>query len=250
MTRPSLVGEELCQLIRRHGGLATHCPAMAFESLIQNRVVQEHIKALGGQDWIIFNSPQAVFQSISAIRAMWPHFPKTLQIAAIGRGTEKALQDAGYTVSAVPVVRWSSEGLLQLPIFQQLVGKRIAIIQGEGGLGLLAQALPSRGATVTVVACYRRLLPERLMEPCHALLNAHQIDVAVLTSGEGVRNMKQVFGQIIQALPLIVPSERIKQLALDLGFQIIWVARNASHSAVLDALIKNRDVLCQMKVTH
>jgi hypothetical protein len=46
----------------------------------------------------------------------------------------------------------------------------------------------------------------------------------------------------LKELPLMVMSERIKMLACDLGFQTIWVARNAGQTAILE-LLHEKNVL-------
>jgi uroporphyrinogen-III synthase len=169
----------------------------------------------------------------------------------VGSGTAKALKEAGYLVAAHPELNWSSEGLLDLPEFQTIAGKKIAIVRGEGGRELLEKTLLSRGALVSHVIAYQRVLPEIETCPYVDLFKHRQIDVVVCTSYEGVRHFKILLGTNawldIKDIPLIVMSERIKTLAHDLGFQTIWVARHASHDAILELLAQKRNELCQIK---
>ena len=57
---------------------------------------------------------------------------------------------------------------------QALAGKRVLIVRGDGGREWLAERLREAGADVTLVAAYRRVVPEPRVgawERVHALLH-------------------------------------------------------------------------------
>lgn len=250
ITRPNPAGAELCGLIKSYDGHAIHLPAIQFGPPPDSQAFQRAIQSVFGQDWLIFISPQAVYASVAAIRSAWPQLPSQVKFAAVGAGTAKALEDAGYNVALCPG-EWNSEGLLNQPELKSVQGKKIAIIRGVGGRELLTETLALRGAEITPLIAYQRLLPNIDVHPYLALLEKKKVDVVVCSSFEGVQNFKKLFASTgwstIQQIPLIVVSERIKMLARNLDFQTIWVARNASHEAVLDLLAMKRKELCQMK---
>jgi uroporphyrinogen-III synthase len=72
------------------------------------------------------------------------------------------------------------------------------------------------------------------------LLQDKKIDVSICTSYTGVANLKQLVGisawPYLQNVPLVVMSERIKQLASELGFKTIWVATEASNKGLIEAI--------------
>jgi len=238
VTRPQPQGEELCRLIKDHGGQATHFPTIAFAPPPDIQAFQQALTNLGEQDWLIFISPQAVYATVAYIRQQWPHFPDSVKFAAVGAGTAKALNDAGYNVAIHPETNWCSEGILELPEFRSVSDKKIAIIRGVGGREMLDNCLAERGAQLLSVIAYERILPKIDINPCLALLKQGTIDIIVCTSYEGVKNLKILFGEAgwpyIKDIPVIVMSERIKLLAHDLGFGKIWVTHHASQAAVLE----------------
>lgn len=249
VTRPDPAGSELCHQIEQQAGKAMHFPVLAFEPPLDSSALERAIDELGSQDWLIFVSPRAVYMSIPLLRRRWPELPPTLQFAAVGAGTTQALHAAGYDVAVQPEENWSSEGLLAMPEFQEVRDKKIALIRGEGGRDMLAQVLTERGASVLHVVAYRRVLPV----VNQTVLAQADLNVVLCTSIEGLRNLKKLAGdqhQRLQRMPLIVVSERIKKLAEDLDFQPIWVAKNASHSAILEILAQKREVICQSKPTN
>lgn len=251
VTRPSPAGEELCRLIEQNGGEATHFPTIAFAPPKDTTAFQQAIAALSSMDWLIFISPQAVSASLPAIRRAWPHFPPRVKLAAVGSKTAKAIQEAGLPKAVYPKEDWRSEGLLGLAEFQSISGTNIAIVRGEGGRDYLEKSLLSRGAQVSHLIAYQRVLPKEAVGHYVDLFKRRQIDVVVCTSFEGVSHFKQLLGNeagsLIKEVPLVVVSERIKTLAHDLGFQTIWVAREVSQEAILELLLERRNELCQMK---
>lgn len=241
VTRPDPAGSLLCESLQAQGDSATHFPTIAFAAALDQVSYQQVLAGLGEQDYLIFLSPRAVYASVPDIRRKWPEFPNHLQFVAIGAGTTKALHDAGYI--AIHPDEWSSEGLLAMPAFQAISGKKITIIRGEGGRNILADCFVDRGATVSELIAYRRVLPNKVNS--NEFMN--KIDVMICTSFESVCNAETLLGNIVRNIPLIVVSERIKMLAQDLGFQTIWIAKNASNSAILEMLVLKRDEIWKNK---
>src|SRR5205823_2364089 len=112
-----------------------------------------------------------------------------------------------------PEEHWNSEGLLALPEFQNIQGKKIALIRGENGRELLADTLQQRGATVTHIVTYRRTLPDLDPAPYKQLLREAKIDIIVTTSKEGVQHLYELMGPLVTKVPLLVISASMQPLA-------------------------------------
>ncbi|HTM63129.1 MAG TPA: uroporphyrinogen-III synthase [Gammaproteobacteria bacterium] len=241
VTRPGTAGAELCAQIEAQGGRALHFPVIEFAPPHDTESFQQVINQLGEQDWIIFNSPQAVRSAVPAMRKAWPEFPENVQIAAVGSGTAKSLYEAGYISALHPEHEWSSEGLLAMTQFQHVSGKKIVIIRGEGGRQVLEKVLGERGAKVLPCIAYRRMLPTINAEACLKLIHQKELDVIAAGSFESVTNLMLLLGNeswpLLKEIPLIVMSERVKMLAAESGFQTIWVTETASNDAVLDVIV-------------
>jgi len=239
ITRPNPAGAELCTLLEQAGAIAIYFPTIEILPPKDLPTFIENVEKLGEQDWIIFISPHAVYESIPAIRRRWPIFPSHVKFAAIGVGTAKALQAAGYQVALTPS-QADSEGLLATTPFQTIHQQKIAIIRGEGGRTVLAEELTKRGAILTQLIAYQRGLPSNI----EITFNLQQIDAILCHSYESVLNLTRLLvsadQRVLFATPILVPSERIKILAGNLGFQTIWVTNNASHQAFIHLLEQKR----------
>jgi uroporphyrinogen-III synthase len=114
-----------------------------------------------------------------------------------------------------------SEGLLKLPEFQTVAGKRIVIFRGGGGRELLGETLASRGASVDHVDCYQRAKPESGAAGLEEALREGRIDAVTLTSSEGLDNLWNILRtearERFAAIPAFVPHARIAQRACELG---------------------------------
>jgi uroporphyrinogen-III synthase len=245
ITRPEPQALSLSKMIVDAGGRAIKFATIAFQSPDDTKQFLDDIKHLGAQDWLIFVSPQAVYSAVPEIRRAWPDFPSTVKFAAVGKGTARALQEAGYNPEVYPA-KEGGAGLLELPAFQSPQGLRIAIIRGEGGRELIDPELSARGATVLTLIAYKRVLPEVDATPIEKLLAEGAIHVIICTSFEGVKNLKILLAQqwgVLKKIPLCVASDRIKRLAKNLGFETIWVPHEMSNTAIVQLLMEKRNDL-------
>lgn len=256
VTRPHPHGESLCHLLIKHGMLAFHCPTIAFAPPQHLSALMQQLPCIAQQDWLIFNSPQAVLSLFPLMAKQGICLPKTVRLAAIGPGTVKSLQQfvASTTHSplVVPDTEWHSGGILALPHFQtaSIRNKRVMLVCGEKGRTQLASTLQARGAQVTLLSVYRRIVPAISITPFIHLLITNAIDIIVATSGTGVQQLKTLFQTIwpcLATIPLVVISERIKILAKDCGFQSIWVIDPTTDmaQAITIFLSEKGKIICQ-----
>jgi len=237
ITRPAAQAEGLCRLVETAGGRAVRFPAVAIEP-VANR---EPARELLAQDWdlILFVSRNAVEQALP----LSPHcrLPAEPQLGAVGAATAQALSLAGRAPDLIPAGRFDSEALLALPELADIEGRRVLIVRGVGGRGLLGDTLIERGARLAYAEVYRRTLP---VTDAASLLKRWRRDIqlATATSGEILDNLLTLIGgkgrELLLDTPLVVVSERTGKTAVGLGFTRVEVAGGASDTAVLTALCR------------
>lgn len=234
VTRPKPQGEMLVEKIRESGGNAIFFPTIAFMPVNSSQSAKM-IEDLSRYDWLIFVSPQSVYQFHQLCRTL----PSSLQIAAVGSGTAEVLNQLHWGPVVYPPIDMGSDALLSLPELQSVTGKTIAIVKGEGGRQLLEEELRQRGATVVSIIVYRRVLPTDISrEPYIDLLHKNGLDVIICTAIESVKNLKILLEKAwlqLQNVTLLVVSKRIADYAKQSGFTNILQAKNASHQAILTA---------------
>lgn len=244
VTRPSHQAQGLCGLLQAAKAEVILFPTLEIIDIENKQQLSHVVENLSQFDMAIFVSINAVHKTI----AHGFKKPKGLAIAAIGKATQKSLEQNHIHVDILPKTTFTSEALLALSEFQQVKHKHIVIFTGEGGRPLLVNTLRERGATVTKVATYRRIKP--IVDMSHLLSAWRQtgIDVMVSTSGESLQNLIALTGphnrSWLQSIPLVVVSERMVSLATSLGFAVCILAAGPSDQAIVNAI---KDTTCLHK---
>ncbi len=145
-------------------------------------------------------------------------------------------------MDAVPQQGYTSEALLALPALQQLQGQRCVIVRGDGGRELLAETLRARGAQVEYFEVYRRQMPVNDPSELVEWLQARMLDVVAVTSAEALQNLlallpAQPDRARLFACQLVVMSDRLRQIAQEVGFKAVTVSDGASDQAVFKTII-------------
>jgi uroporphyrinogen-III synthase len=240
VTRPAGQEAALCAALQVAGYAPLACPLITIEplptlagsqrSLLQNLDQYQHV---------IFVSSNAVRFGMALIGDYWPQLPLGPSWYTVGEGSAAELTEYGVTVHR-PAEKMTSEGLLEMASLSELQQHKVLIVKGEGGRGLLREALAQRGAQVSELECYQRGKPDRPNGDLYSLIRDNNCRVLLLSSGEGLFNMVSLLTEeelaALAQLPLILPSERVAEQAREYGFSELTVALNASDQEMAAAL--------------
>ena len=237
VTRPAHQADTLCRLIENHGGKALRLPLLSIVPATHGGGVRRLLESARGYDAWIFTSANAVQHARQLGVGDWP-----VQVAAVGAATAAALESRGCTV-ITPVANFSSEGLLELPQFQQVQGQRLLIVTGAEGLQVLAPALRERGAEVDVAEVYRRVpLP---YDGEHVAGHIRACHAVVMTSAQALQHLLRLTPEPEQPrllrLKLVVPGSRMVEKAVELGFRSPLTPETMSDAGMIQALIRALD---------
>ena len=225
VTRPRALAPGLAARIEGAGGRAILFPAIEIEDLPLPGVLQQ----AESFDLAIFVSPTAVDKAARDVRR-WP------RVAAVGAGTRQALERRGISPVLAPQGEADSEALLALRELQQVAGRRVLIVRGQGGRALLGDTLAARGARVEYAECYRRARPKADVAPLLSSWTEGAIHAVTVNSGEALENLVALLGDAgavsLRATPLFVPHERVAASATCLGVRQVIVAGPADEQMV------------------
>lgn len=222
VTRPREQAERLARLIEQAGGRAHLLPAIEIEDVAPPSALGR----LHEFDLAIFVSPTAVAKAM-------PHVRSVPRAAAVGSGTRRELEKRGIADVIAPRTGADSEALLAVPELQNVAGKRIAILRGDGGRALLGETLAARGAQVEHLTCYRRLPPTPPARPW----KRGELAAITVSSGQGLTNLAEVLEPgLLRSTPLFVPHPRIADQARALSVAEVVLAGH-SDEEVLDSLV-------------
>ncbi|MFO8025079.1 uroporphyrinogen-III synthase [Thiohalophilus sp.] len=240
ITRPPHQSADLQHQLEQAGARPLLFPLLAIDRPANPSAAQQALTRLQDYDLLIFISPNAVQHAL----ALLPDgLPNNLTLACVGRGTARALQEqGGRSPDLMPQQGHDSEALLALPDLQaeQIHGKSVLIVRGEGGREKLATSLRARDAQVEYAEVYRRLKPANDPETLLGPLRRGEIDIISLSSSEALTNLLEI-GQneqeILQHTPLVVFHQRIADAARQRGFSgPILVCEQPGDQGLLDTL--------------
>jgi len=236
LTRPTPDSQRLAEVLRGEGFDSLCLPLMTIVPLTS----AERPDLPGPSDvWI--------FVSANAVRCGLPVLAPLLEagngptVIAVGAKTRDVLSQCGVE-SRVPD-RQDSEGLLMMSEFNSDSVDHVVIVKGEGGRDLLANELSARGVSVTEFPCYRRCWPEVDLS---ILKGSTDQWVFQTSSGEIVTRLTALLAEKAPLAekerhdlfhcPVVVPSERVAEIASNLGWRTVLCAEDASDQAVISAL--------------
>jgi len=237
VTRPAAQASSFAALVTQAGATPILFPAIEIEPIELDDAARARL-APDGFDWTVYTSANAVAPSL---RQLPP--PTRTRVAAIGRGTARALAARGIAVDAVPTTTAESEGLLALPPFLDVRGASILIVKGAGGRSLLHDELIRRGATVACAEVYRRVRATPAPAALAELKRASESEGLIVAA-----TSTEVLSALLELAPgaqlprlrdasLLVPGGRVAAAARAHGWRgPVIVAPGAEDSVMIEAL--------------
>lgn len=273
VTRPHHQQAELISAFESHGAQTIALPLLQIAPPSTGEpaaTLRRSLLELDLFDTLIFISTNAVRAGVAAIEDYWPQFPVGIQVVAIGQTTAALAQELLCCEVTIAAGGVTSEDLLSSGVLDNLKGKRVGIFRGEGGRDTLAEGIRDRGGRVDYFEVYRRLSCDYTQGELEAALSGNIPTALTATSGESLAallalapRLEIAFGDrativsrperraadtpnkhsllampVLLEMPLIVPSYRVKELALALGFVQPVDAGGADASAFVRALAR------------
>jgi uroporphyrinogen-III synthase len=240
ITRPRDQAHGLIALVKAAGGRPIAFPALEIVDALDSRALRFLVDRLESFDLAIFVSPTAASRGLNLVRRR-RELPPGLQLAAIGKGSARALQRLGVSNVLVPERGTDSEALLAMPQLADMRGRAVLVFRGAGGRELLGDTLRNRGAAVEYAECYRRTRPQADVQILLRAWTQGEIHAVTVTSGEGLSNLFDMLGTLgrhwLRKTPLFVAHERIAVSARELGIAEVVVA-GAADEAMIGAIVR------------
>jgi uroporphyrinogen-III synthase len=242
LTRPAGQSNTLAQAIHQLGGEVCELPLIEIDPVVDVEAcerIKSYILDLDQYEAAIFVSTNAARLGMQWIDRYWPQLPAGLSAYAVGPATAELLQTFDWPVyySDKGV---TSEELLALPGLKQIQGQRIALIRGVGGRELIAETLRERGARVDYIELYRRHTPDYTRDMLAELIGSKGVNAVVCTSAQILDVLLHALHQnpqALQTIPVLVPSERVRQLGLAAGLSRVINAGGVADEAIIHSLL-------------
>lgn len=241
-TRPINQAKELSYEIEAFGGISIECPTI--EILHHASSWPNDLKQLRHIQHAIFISANAVIQGICVMKKKSISWPNSINTIAIGHATARCLERNKIPVHDI-AINPDSEHLLALPCLQQVNAQHILLFKGLGGRKIIEEELKARGAHLTLLEVYKRVVPKLKKEFITSLWREDAVDIILLTSEQSMQHLFRLFSdQAAHSWLLdkhyVVISERIATCALALGIRKITICH---PNRIVQTLIENKDLI-------
>jgi len=242
ITRPSGHSAPLDRMLQQAGLHTTLQPLLEIHPLPLDAHMRQQLLDLDRFNAVVVISPNAAHYGVEVIESLWPQMPIEQPWFANGQGTAQVLAEAGI-LAETPTTGTTTEDLLAMPRFHNIDGQRWLIIGGEGGRPVLFESLQARGAIPVKWAAYQRTCPK--VDPTQFASQLAQVDVVLMSSSEALENLHQIAASTkmdcnaMLTKTLVVSSERLVQVARNLGWTHIVLAAGASNQQLTDAVLNH-----------
>ena len=244
VTRPDERGQQLVDMLAKAGGVAIHLPLFNIEAGAELNGLPNKFTQLKVGDYVFAVSKSAVDFADKALKNTGFVWRDDLQYFTVGQGTAQHFAVTTTLAVHYPTTQENSEGVLQLAAMQNLQGKTILILRGNGGRELLSEQAQQRGANVEIVECYRRESIVYNSTEQTSLCKRAGVQTIVATSAEILTQLVDFVPQNehnwLKSCQLITVSERISHLAQALGWQNVIVSPRADNQTLLQTLLQCR----------
>ncbi len=198
-TRPQGESGELRQLFTKAGASVVEMPLVTIQRISLSETEKQYFKQLHLFHWLIFTSTNGVrcfFENLTEIQGN--HIlPQSLQVAVIGKKTEKVLQNFGYNAAFTnPGSTGEDFGKFFIQKIQTENTKpNILLALGNIARNVIQHQL-NKFATCTRLNLYETKSPESLDKKTMQLILCDKYDMLLFTSPSGVRNFMKLAGDI------------------------------------------------------
>lgn len=242
ITRPATQADSLRHAIESAGATVLSLPLIEIKALVDPQAIQDlkdKVLQLDSYQALIFVSNNAVRYGAEIINNFWPQFPIGIDVIAVGPTTAEAAREQLACTVSQPESGMTSEDILRLPALQDVAGKKVGIVRGQGGRELLADTLRERGASVDYLEAYSRSPVEYVAKNFCRELETAAVNVLTVSSGESLDRLTQLLAdnrEIMQKLHLLVPSQRVARQAEGAGYLRVHNAHGADTRSFVSAL--------------
>ncbi|AEF53768.1 uroporphyrinogen-III synthase [Marinomonas posidonica] len=236
ITRPEPENQLSCERVIAHGWHAASLPMLAIEAINDPQKIAQirsQVFNIDEFNYVIFVSKNAARLACEWLDQCWPMLPIGVNWIGIGQGTTQTLLDEGVPAIANP--GHTTEALLAWLKPVKMRDQKVLIVRGHGGRPELGQQLEDRGAKVSYLSLYERKKP---LYHAQTFFMLPDINLIWVTSGEGLTHLSEYVMQHKPewlSLPIFTPSERVNQLALELGWKKASCAHGADDTSLINA---------------
>ncbi|MDO5054727.1 uroporphyrinogen-III synthase [Pasteurella oralis] len=241
VTRPDERGAQLAEMLIQAGVFAIHLPLFTIEAGRELNALPHKFSQLKAGDYVFAVSKHAVDYATQTFKNTGFSWRHELLYFAVGQRTAEYFASQIEHAIFYPQQQETSEGLLELALMQDIADKHILILRGNGGREYFSEQAQLRGAKVDTLECYQRVPIEYNNAEQMSICKRAGIQRIVATSAEILHYLVDFVPESehnwLKSCQLVTVSQRLANLAHNLGWQDIVVSPRADNQHLLQTLL-------------
>lgn len=239
IVRPDPLCHELVWHLSQVGIKALAAPLLTFSKGQDLPFIANIFNQLPLNSIVIAVSPRAVEYTCSQMMSQQALWRKDFHYIAVGEKTADEWFRLGKIKANVPHIQ-TSEGILDMPAFSKISKPCVIILRGNTGRAFLGDVLTKNGANVHYVETYQRDWSHESLSFLSEQWQKENVDTLVVTSGEQLAYLYQEVAakdkRWLINCNILVPSKRVYNQAIKLGFTVVNNVNSASNKVLFDVL--------------
>ena len=240
VTRARAQASELASRLTELVADVIEAPAIVIEPA-DSAPIRDALERLGGYQWLLFTSPNAVEIAWDALLAAGADARRFagVRVGAVGQATARALLAHGIAADVIPA-RSTAEGLADaLRDRPDVRGSRVLFVKADGAGDTLPDTLRQAGVAVDQVVAYRTVADPSGARAARDAFESGSVDAVTFTSASTVRFFVDAVGgsaDVVREARVITMGPVTSAAARSLGFTVHGEAATASIDALVDAV--------------
>ena len=239
-TRPEGQSDELKHLLETEGAALVEMPLIEIRQLKLNTEDKILVSNLDQFQWLILTSPNGVRCFFNILKELEiTVLPENIQIAVIGRKTEKILNYFGYQAAFVNPGNTGED--FAAAFIQKIKDTQPKILFALGTLArTLIQDELSAFAQCTRINVYETVIPESFDKKALELIQNDQYEMLIFTSPSAIQNFMTINNNIpAENIRIACIGEVTAREAKKQGIPPLVVAEDASAKGIVQSIIQS-----------
>ncbi len=244
VTRSPQQAAELSRKLEEAGAVPLELPLIQIQPYFDPQTAEEVFAEIAQYDWLVFTSANGVkyffeqfFKHFEDIRSLG-----FLRIAAVGKGTAKAIKAHHLKIDLIPDEATSEALAEALCQEQSLDSVKILLVTGNINRDILEKKLNEAAAIVDTFPVYQTLKSDLTNDPAAISFRQQGADVVIFTSPSTVKSF------VDQASHLQLEKEARHPLTCSIGPVTSDAMRKAGMSVGIEAVEATLDGIVQALV--
>lgn len=239
VTRPRERAGTLSRRLRDLGAQVVEFPCIETVPISPCPAAEKALARLNRYGWICLTSPAGVVCLWDLLTAMGRDARALggVKLAAIGRGTARALEEYGLRADLIPEVYDAAH--LGWALAQQATGERVLILRAQEGSPELTRALDQGGIAWEDIPVYTTQYDNPYAPQLRQALEAGELDLVTFTSASTVKGFVASIGPDADCSRItgVCIGPQTAQAARDCGLAVV-VAERADMDALAAACVQ------------